>query len=415
MFQSVAIVVEGLGRRFAVPLTSRIHEGLKANNKDRKTLIDKLGLEVCWLPIGEPFLVLADAYYCAADFVGLVLAQGGHVVTVARSNAVAFEAPKPKSGGPGRKPLYGAKVKLASLFGSLLCVATVKAYGQQPTEVRYWTRDLTWRGTGKVVRYVGAVFPNGKRAILMCTDTTLSPEAIIEAYSARMRIEQGFKVLLHNVGAYSYHFWTLAMQKIKRRSKGQFIHHEPEEVRSNIFETHGAFELFVGCGLIAQGLLQYLAVAFPACAAAPPQPRISGNHLGSPWGSSLSCKQRIFGSSLCFGFQSLPSSVKTKRFPAVASGSLGVRKECRPPMTSFARTVGLARWLNGPPTLEMSHASTPAWVVMRDAQGSSPLDCSWEESAPLLVPVDFFSHASAERPITSSKEQDWRILILLST
>ena len=264
MFQSVAIVVEGLGRRFAVPLTSRIHEGLKANNKDRKTLIDKLGLEVCWLPIGEPFLVLADAYYCAADFVGLVLAQGGHVVTVARSNAVAFEAPKPKSGGPGRKPLYGAKVKLASLFGSLLCVATVKAYGQQPTEVRYWTRDLTWRGTGKVVRYVGAVFPNGKRAILMCTDTTLSPEAIIEAYSARMRIEQGFKVLLHNVGAYSYHFWTLAMQKIKRRSKGQFIHHEPEEVRSKIFETHGAFELFVGCGLIAQGLLQYLAVAFPA-------------------------------------------------------------------------------------------------------------------------------------------------------
>ena len=264
MFQSVALLVEGLGRRFAVPLSSRIHEGLKANNKDQKTLVDKLALEIGWLPIPEPFLVLADAYYCAADFVGLVLGLGGHVITVARSNAVAFEKPVPKLRGRGRKPKYGAKVKVASFFSGELTTAAVTAYGGEPTEVRYWTRDLIWKGTGEVVRYVGAIFPNGKKAVLMCTDTGLSAEAIIEAYSARMRIEQGFKVLLHNLGAYSYHFWTKAMAKIKRRTKGQFVHHEPEEVRSKMFETHAAYELYVACGLIAQGLLQYLAVAFPA-------------------------------------------------------------------------------------------------------------------------------------------------------
>jgi hypothetical protein len=264
MFQSVALLVEGIGRRFAVPLSSRIHEGIKASNRESKTLVDKLGLEVCLLPIQEPFLVLADSYYCAADFVGLVLSQGGHVITVARSNAVAFQRPEIKLRGPGRKPVYGTKVKLASLFDAALTLSAVMAYGQEPTEVRYWTRDLIWKGTGKLVRYVGAIFPNGKRAILMCTDIDLSPEAIIEAYAARMRIEQGFKVLLHNVGAYAYHFWTKAMKKIKRRSKGQFVHHESEEVRAKILETFGAFEIFVGCGLIAQGLLQYLAVAFPA-------------------------------------------------------------------------------------------------------------------------------------------------------
>ena len=264
MFQSVALLVEGLGRRFAVPLCSRIHEGLKVNNKDRKTLVDKLALEVCWLPIPERFLVLADSYYCAADFVGLILSQGGHVITVARSNVVAFETPVVVHRRRGRKPVYGAKVKLSSLFDSALSTKTVKAYGQEPTEVRYWTRDLLWKGTGKLVRYVGAIFPNGKRAILMCTDIDLPPESIIEAYAARMRIEQGFKVLLHNVGAYGYHFWTKAMKKIKRCSKGQFLHHEPEDVRTKMFETFSAFELFVGCGLIAQGLLQYLAVAFPA-------------------------------------------------------------------------------------------------------------------------------------------------------
>ena len=264
MFQSVALLVEGVRRRFAVPLTSRIHEGLKANNKDQKTLVDKLVLEIGWLPIREPFLVLADAYYCAENFVGLVIEQGGHVITVARSNAVAFEKPAPKPRGRGRKPIYGAKVKLASFFAGALTNANVNAYGGEPTDVRYWTRDLIWKGTGKIVRYVGAIFPSGKRAVLMCTDVELSPEAIIEAYSARMRIEQGFKVLLHNVGAYSYHFWTKAMKKIKRRSKGQFVHHEPEEVRSKMFDTHGAYELYVACGLIAQGLLQYLSVAFPA-------------------------------------------------------------------------------------------------------------------------------------------------------
>ena len=110
MFQSVAILVEGIGRRFAVPLTSRIHEGLKANNKDRKTLVDKLALEIGWLPVAEPFLVLADAYYCAADFVGLILAHGGHVITVARSNAVAFEKPEPKPRGRGRRQIGRAHV-----------------------------------------------------------------------------------------------------------------------------------------------------------------------------------------------------------------------------------------------------------------------------------------------------------------
>jgi hypothetical protein len=164
MFQSVALLVEGVGRRFAVPLSSRIHEGLKASNRESKTLVDKLALEVCWLPIPEPFLVLADSYYCAADFVGLVLSQGGHVITVARSNAVAFQRPEIKLRGPGRKPVYGAKVKLASLFDAALTSNAVMAYGHEPTEVRYWTRDLIWKGTGKLVRYVGAIFPNGKRA-----------------------------------------------------------------------------------------------------------------------------------------------------------------------------------------------------------------------------------------------------------
>jgi len=264
MFQSIAVLVEGVGRLFAVPLSSRIHEGLKATNKDRKTLIDKLALETLWLPIPKPFIFVVDAYYCAGNLVRLMLDFQGHVVSVVRSNAVAFRSPSaPPAGKRGRKPKYGDKVKLSSLYGGQLMKATVKAYGEE-TQVSYWTEDLIWKGLGQTVRYVGTVFPGGKSAILMCTDLTLSPEKIIEIYSMRMRIEQGFKVLVHHVGAYAYHFWTASMKKIKRCSKGQFVHREPPEVRSKMFETLAACELFVTCGLIAQGLLQYLAVCFPA-------------------------------------------------------------------------------------------------------------------------------------------------------
>jgi hypothetical protein len=263
MFQSVAVVVEGIGRLFAVPLSSRIHEGLKTTNRERKTLIDKLALETLWLPIPKPFIFVADAYYCAGNLVRLMLDFEGHVVSVVRSNAVAFRHPAPVVAGKrGRKPKYGAKVKLSSLYCGAMKETTVKAYGEQ-LHVSYWSADLIWKGLGQTVRYVGTIFPGGKTAILMCTDLSLSPETTIEIYSMRMRIEQSFKVQVHHIGAYAYHFWTASMKKIRRRSKGQHVHHEPAEVRSKMVETLAACELFVTCGLIAQGLLQYLAVCFP--------------------------------------------------------------------------------------------------------------------------------------------------------
>jgi DDE superfamily endonuclease len=264
MFQSIAVVVEGIGRLFAVPLSSRIHEGLQVSNREQKTLVDKLGLEALWLPIPKPFILVADAYYCAGDLARLLMSHGGHLVSVARSNAVAFRAPDNSGKRRGRKRKYGEKVLLKEFYAKPLNRATVKAYGNNATEVEYWSEELIWKSCGTVARFVATVFPGGKRAILMCTDVSLSPETIIEIYATRMRIEQTFKVLVRGLGAYGYHFWTKAMTKIRRCSKGNFIHREPEPVRRKMCETLAACELFVTCGLIAQGLLQYLAVCYPA-------------------------------------------------------------------------------------------------------------------------------------------------------
>ena len=70
----------------------------------------------------------------------------------------------------------------------------VKAYGQESMPVSYWSEDLLWQQYRGNVRFVGSVLANDRRAILMSTDLTLSPEHIIEMYALRMNIEQSFKV-----------------------------------------------------------------------------------------------------------------------------------------------------------------------------------------------------------------------------
>ena len=263
MFQSIAVIVEGIGRLFAVPLSSRIHEGLRVSNLEQKTLIDKLSLEVLWLPIPKPFILVADAYYCAGDLAKLLFEQGCHLISVARSNAVAFRSPsEEKKKRRGRKRKYGEKVKLKDFYGVNMKSAVVRAYGNEKIEVQFATEDLLWKSSGKIVRFVVTLFPGGKRAILVSTDTTLAPETIIEIYATRIRIEQSFKVQVRCLGAYAYHFWTKAMKKIPRRSKGQHIHKEPEWVRRKMFETLQACEIYVVCGIVAQGLLQYLSIFF---------------------------------------------------------------------------------------------------------------------------------------------------------
>src|ERR1039457_4145585 len=52
---------------FAVPLCGRIHEGVKFTNRDKRTLPDKFGDLLESINIGEPFLLVADAYYACGN------------------------------------------------------------------------------------------------------------------------------------------------------------------------------------------------------------------------------------------------------------------------------------------------------------------------------------------------------------
>ncbi len=98
----------------ALPLATRIHEGVVFSNRDKRTLLDKMVELVFELDFQEEFIFLADAYYASRKIVLPLLENGCHLVSRVQKNAVAYSpAPLAKPGKRGRKKLYGKKVKLA--------------------------------------------------------------------------------------------------------------------------------------------------------------------------------------------------------------------------------------------------------------------------------------------------------------
>ncbi len=110
------------------------------------------------------------------------------------------------------------------------------------------------------MRFVLVDHPERGRIILLTTDLTRSAEEVILLYSLRFKIELAFKQAVHSVGSFGYHFWMAAMKPIKRRNGNQHLHRTSEEYRNQVARKMRAYHLFVQSGMIAQGMLQYLAM-----------------------------------------------------------------------------------------------------------------------------------------------------------
>jgi len=264
--QVVALLVQRAGSCLGVPIAARIHEGLVWSNRDRRSLLDKLGLLLLGLGWAEALTVVADAYYAAGRFARNLLDGGHHLVTRVRSNAVAYYPPPPRrSRQRGRPRLYGAKTKLKHWFRlkARFQTALSPVYDDRQVTLRYDCRDLLWRPLGRLVRFVWVIHPTRGRLILMTTDLTMNPLDVIRLYGWRFKIELGFKQAIHTVGAYAYHFWMRAMTPIRRGSGNQYLHRKSEAYRHSVRRKFAAYERHIQIGLIAQGLLQYLALTLP--------------------------------------------------------------------------------------------------------------------------------------------------------
>jgi hypothetical protein len=264
--QALSILMPAGDSVFAVPLVMRIHEGLIWSNRDKRTLLDKMLALIGILDIGQLFYFVADAYYASGKIIRGLLEQNQHLVTRMRSNAVAYRpviARGPKR--RGRPKLYGKKVRIHTLFSDTAALQTMPSpvYGEKDVTLQYRVCDLLWRPAGRIVRFVLVIHPTRGRCLLMGTDTQLSAADIIRLYGLRFKIEHTFKQAVNHIGTLAYHFWMQKMKPLRRRNGNQHLHHETLDYRNLVKRKVNAYHLFIQTGLIAQGLLQYLAAAFP--------------------------------------------------------------------------------------------------------------------------------------------------------
>jgi len=68
---------------------------------------------------------------------------------------------------------------------------------------------------------------------------------------------------IHLVGAFAYHFWMMDMLPLRYRNGNQHLHRRPADDRKHVRRKMRAYHVFIQAGVVAQGLLQYLAVVTP--------------------------------------------------------------------------------------------------------------------------------------------------------
>lgn len=265
-FQAISLLVQGpAGHVAAVPLTSRIHEGLVFSNRDHRTLLDKLAALLFSIgkELDRKILLVADAYYASGKLLSQLLGQGHQIVTRAKTNAVAYlPVQAPKHRRRGRPRIYGEKVRLKDLANQNpeFTSAPSPVYGENDITLSYRCLDLIWRPAACMVRFVIVRHPLRGTIFLLTTDLTLEPLEILILYAYRFRIELGFRQAVHVLGAYAYHFWMAGMKPLRRGHGDQYLHRTSDDYRTAIKRKINAFHLHVQLGCIAQGLLQHLSL-----------------------------------------------------------------------------------------------------------------------------------------------------------
>jgi len=157
-----------------------------------------------------PWRVVADAYLSKASFLKPLVAEGSMVSSRLRKDAVGWDDPVPVVGKRprGRPRKLGRVWKLATVLQvEPITALTVCIYGQAEHLQVVW-RDVWWRDVTHKVRVV-VVATKHEPILLVSTDLTRPPAAIVQRYAARFPRELTRRDLKQYYGLGAYQGDTL--------------------------------------------------------------------------------------------------------------------------------------------------------------------------------------------------------------
>ncbi len=278
---AVGLVVGSLGACFCLPLELRIHQGFRHLGIDEpqdKRHSLSLAQRVVQMALAfataqdQPAWLVLDAFFSTAGVLRLARSVYSialkqpylHILVRAKKNYVAyFPAPPKAPHRRGPQPLYGDKVQLMECFDHphLFHTVTCRVYGHLEA-VQLMSLPLLWKPLGDGLLFICARTSRGP-IVLMSSDLRLSPTTALELYCVRTRIEIMFDVLKNLLGAFCFRFWTKHLPRHSRRPCAN--RHLKAPLPEHLLRVQAcwqAYETFVLCAAIAQGLLQLIALQF---------------------------------------------------------------------------------------------------------------------------------------------------------
>jgi len=275
---AIGVLVGSLPACFCLPLQLQLHQGVTHLRETKTTATPSMAERLVLMALqfashhDQPCVLVLDAFFSLGTVLRLARSFYSiaskkrlvEVITKAKKSYVGYYPAPPKPiHQPGPQPFYGEKVYLQECFHHRHLFHEVEAdvYGQRET-IQIMTLQLLWKPIGGTLQFIFAVTSRGP-IVLMATDLTLCPIKALALYCARTRIEIMFDVLKHLIGGFQFHFWTKKLPKHSRKpcSNKTLKQPKPEQVEK-VRACWRAYESFVLCAAIAQGLLQLIALKF---------------------------------------------------------------------------------------------------------------------------------------------------------
>jgi hypothetical protein len=248
--QGLSILAGKAKHLFAIPLKLRIHEGL--GRKGKSIILKSLELTNEVLIPNQGAYLIGDAYYFSGELSEKLSRKNIHLISRVRSNAVAYELCEQNKKSVGRPRLYGKKLKLSENFkGPGFVEESVPLYGEKEI-VKLKSKIYRSKSHKMPLLYVFVKRSKGNPVVFASTDTELEASKVVELYGYRFKIEVSFKEFVQRIGGFAYRFWS------KKVGKRRVIGEEKRDIHKE-----QSYHVHLQSGVIAQGLLQYLALAKP--------------------------------------------------------------------------------------------------------------------------------------------------------